>query len=265
MLRKAITGGGGYDVDVVAWAAAAGGASPQFKRFLSTYVRALKASGVWPLLGRHYIRGAETWQQALTCLVSRTQCTAHNLNVGPGGAFLPFHGIVGNQTSAYIDWGVAQSAIPNAAPNALHLAQYIDTGDSSANMYLGGGDAGGNTTYAALPQTDGTFLTRLNTPTSATNAVTGAITGLFIADRIGSGQVVVGHNGTDVSTLTSTATSGVSTANVFELGENNNGTARFFHQARVFASSSGGSLGSLRPAYAAAINAFARSIGQGGF
>ena len=36
MLRKAILGGGGYDVDVVAWASAAGGASPQFKRFLST-------------------------------------------------------------------------------------------------------------------------------------------------------------------------------------------------------------------------------------
>ena len=139
---------GPTDPDVAAWAAKAGGASGSFKAKLSVYVRALKAAGVWQVMGRHHIRGTETPQQALTCLVTRTQCTAQNFNLAT--QFKPFHGFVGDGTASYIDWNQAPSTIAGVGLNTMHLAQYIDT-LGSLNAYLGSQDGAG-TTFAILPQ-----------------------------------------------------------------------------------------------------------------
>ena len=254
---------GPTDPDVAAWAAKAGGASGNFKGKLSAYVRALKAAGVWQVMGRHYIRGAETAQQALTCLVTRTICTAQNLNLAT--AFTPFHGIKGDQIAGYIDWNVTAAAIPHLTQNACHLAQWLDFQDPAANAYLGGQDGAG-LTFGILPVVDGSFNVRLSTSGSVSSAATANGAGLYLADRISSTQLVVARNGVDFQTLASVVDTNPTGVNIYELAENGATAARFWHASRVFASSAGGSLGANgRVAYAAALNALAKAIGQGGF
>lgn len=251
------------DPDVAAWAAKAGGASGTFKAKLSVYVRALKAMGVWQVMGRHYIRGAENAQQALTCLVSRTTCTAQNMNLST--AFRPFHGIIGDEVAAYIDWNVAPSAVPHATQNGVHLAQWLDFQDTAANAYLGSQDGVG-LTFGILPVVDGSFNVRINTNASVSSSASANGAGLYLADRISSSQIVVARNGADFATLSSAVDTNLCASNIYELAENGSGTARFWHGSRIFASSAGGTLGlNGRAAYAAALNAFAKSIGQGGF
>jgi hypothetical protein len=254
---------GPTDPDVAAWSAKAGGASGTFKARLSAYVRALKSAGVFQVMGRHYIRGAETAQQALTCLVTRTTCTAQNLNLAT--AFRPFRGIVGDQVAAYIDWNVTPAAMPHATQNGVHLAQWLDFQDTGANAYLGSQDGVG-LTFGILPVVDGSFNVRLNTNAAVSSSPSANGPGLYLADRISASQVVVARNGVDFASLSSTVDTALCASNIFELAENASGTARFWNASRIFASSAGGTLGtSGRAAYAAALNALAKSIGQGGF
>lgn len=254
--------GAPYDADALAWRRAVlaqGGtvSAAQLAR-IARLVRALKARGVWEPLDRLWIFAAETPLQALTDLRTRSLAT---LSPTPPG-FTALRGFIGNATSAYIDLGVAASALTRYTQSASHQMVYIRDGDGVTNLWVGARDSGsGYSSDCAFGATT-TMSFALQSSGSGTSFSQGAQDGIHIAERIGSAIGIVSNNGKDETSQPVATAALRATSNLTILARNSSGSYAQHSGSRAAAASFGGALGaSGRAALAIAANGYASSVG----
>ena len=80
----------------------------------------------------------ENAAQALTDL--RTRSLASLSPTPP--AFTALRGFQGNGTSAYVDFGVAASALTQFTQNSAHIGFYVQSGDGATSTWVGARDSG---------------------------------------------------------------------------------------------------------------------------
>lgn len=252
----------GYDTDVAAWIAAviaAGGTvSAQQAAYVNTLVIGLKAASIWTLLDRLWLFAAENATQALTDLVARAAATAVN-----SPTFTANRGFLGNGTSAYVDLGVAASALTKFTQNSAHLGVYVRDGDGTTNLIVGSANSGSGATSYVTSGVGTLSDFRINTAGTANSMTQGAQNGMHIADRQSSTVGSWSHNGVDTTVDQTVTTSSIrADSNLTTLARNTSGVFSNFSGSRVAALSVGGTLGAAgRAALASLINAYMTSIG----
>lgn len=227
------------DPDALRWRAAviaAGGpVSDAQKRRVSTLIRSLKASGIWPTLDRLWLFAAENPTQAGIDLVARASVT---LVASP--VFTAGRGHKGNGTSSYINLGFnASTAAGKYAQNDAMMATWVETAQSDASRVDYIGNDFNN--YGLIGQNNGTTAEfGINSVTSLTSAL-GTKTGLWHLQRTASNAVAVYQNATVVAS-NSAVSAAIANANFAALATMQTVTPTNFTNGRVSMSAIGRSM-----------------------
>ena len=235
--------GAPYDADALAWrraVVAQGGpvSAAQLAR-IARLVRALKARGVWDRLDRLWIFAAENATQALTDLRTRSLAT---LSPTPPG-FTALRGFIGNGMSAYVDLGVAASALTKFTQNAGHLSLYLRDGDGVTNAFIGARDNGSGFSSEVVWGSSTTMNFLIQTAGAPTSFGQSAQNGFHIAERSSATTGIVSNNGVDEGSQTIATSSSRATSNLAVLARNTSGTYSVFSGSRIGALTVGGALG----------------------
>ena len=255
--------GAPYDPDAEAWRRAVlalgGAVSAAQQRRIVRLVRALKARGVWPVLDRLWIFAAEDAAQALTDL--RTRSLASLSPTPP--AFTALRGFQGNGTSAYVDFGVAASALTQFTQNSAHIGFYVQSGDGATSTWVGARDSGSGFSSDINSGVSAAANFSIQAASSATGMIQGGQSGMHIADRQSNAMGSWARNGvdTDVNKMVTTSSSRA-IANLTALARNTSGTYAQFSGSRLAMVSFGSTLGSTgRANLAIAVNTYMAAIG----
>lgn len=251
------------DRDAVAWRAAVLGAggtvsAAQLGR-VDRLARCLKVGGVWPVADRIWLLAAENSTQSLVDLLARATATATN-----SPTFTAFAGWAGNGTTAFINLNVAASALAQASTNGMHVAHYLTAynGGGSPDAVATGSLDGTRTSFMYGTYSDAKIYPRLGDG-GAAGVVSAGGAGFYVADRISSSQAVAARNGADLGTV-STAAGARSTASLYALGLNNNGSvaSAISSATRIGFVSLGASLGAAgRLALSGCVNGYMGAVG----
>lgn len=252
-----------YDSDAQAWRRAVlaqgGAVSAAQQRRVTRLVRALKARGIWTALDRLWIFAAENAVQALTCLRSRTVAVPSSTSPG----FTALRGYAGNGASAYIDFGVAASALTNFTQNSAHIGFYVQSGDGVTSLWVGARDSGSGFSSDVNSGTTATGSFSVQSGSSGTSFVQSGQSGMHIVDRQSNTVASWARNGADTDAdKTVSTSSGRATSRLTALARNTSGSYAQYSGSRLALVSFGGSLGaSGRRAFAVAVNAYMTSVG----
>lgn len=249
-----------YDAAAVRWAAATGGPVSTIQTLrVSKLIRSLKSGGVWPLLDCLWLLAAENATQALVDIVGRR--TAVLSSTAP--TFTANRGYAGNATSAYIDFGVAASALTNFTQNSAHIGFYVQNGDGATNLWVGARDSGSGFSSDITSGTTTAATFQIQSASAGTSFTQGGQSGLHIVDRSSSTVGSWARNGADTDAgKTVTTSSSRATSNLTALARNSSGTYSQYSGSRLSMVSFGGSLGATgRTNFAAAVNAYMTAVG----
>lgn len=226
---------------------------------VSTLIRALKRGGVWSSLDALWIFAAENATQSLIDIVGRRTAVLS----GTAPTFTANRGYAGNATSAYIDFGVAASALTNFTQNSAHIGFYVQNGDGATNLYVGAGDSGSGFTSEIVNGIGASANFVIQSAGTTTSMTQGGQTGMHICDRQSSTVGSWARNGADTdANKTVTTSSSRATSNLTALARNRSGTYSQYSGSRLAMVSFGGSLGSMgRTNLANAVNAYMTAVG----
>lgn len=250
---------GAIDADALQWRNAvvgAGGAVSSARTTLvSALIRGLKADGIWPL-DRLFIWAGENSAQARRDLVTRSLASAAN-----GPTFTANRGYAGDGLSAYLDTTLAASALTVATDTTMFIGQWLNVLGAADPVVTGSTD-GTLTSDILGPYTDSKIYPRLGDASAAGIASAGGA-GFYLAEKTASTSATVARNGVDLGSET-IASGARSTASMYHLAFNNNGTAGTFPSSttRTAALAIGGQLGATkRVALYNRLNTFLTAIG----
>lgn len=213
-----------------------GTVSPGRMAGINALIGSLKKNNIWGLLDRLWIFAGENEQQSLIDLVTASIAT-------PVGSptFTANRGYQGSGTG-YINSGYNPSTGPNFTLNSGSIFVYENTSRSGANMQSGAFD-GTNGVIVAPSDTGAIGRTRINM-TNATDAggTVPGNTGLSTGSRTSSTAVAFYHDGTQVGSTLTTASTTIPDFNLFFGAVNNAGAPAAFDIARIAVGGAGAGL-----------------------